>query len=137
VSERFHLVGSLSFTEVVEEMSRADVMVHGGVIAPDGRTEGFGSVLIEAGAMGLPTVSVRLGGIPEAVVDGTTGLLADSGDLNGLAERILVLARKPEVRMKLGRNALERTRSHFGCATAVRRLEELYDRICAERRAGK
>jgi glycosyltransferase involved in cell wall biosynthesis len=65
--------------------------------------EGFGLVFLEAGAYGLPVVATRTGGVPDAVQDGTTGLLAEPGDYLGLAQALLSLLTKPDLRRELGR----------------------------------
>ncbi len=65
--------------------------------------EGFGLVFLEAGAYGLPVVATRTGGVPEAVQDGTTGLLAEPGDYQGLAQALLRLLTEPDLARVLGR----------------------------------
>jgi glycosyltransferase involved in cell wall biosynthesis len=64
--------------------------------------EGFGLVYLEAGAYGLPVVATRSGGVPEAVLDGRTGLLADEGDVAGVAGAILRLLEDPSLAQQLG-----------------------------------
>ncbi len=64
--------------------------------------EGFGLVFLEAGAYGLPVVATRTGGVPEAVQDGVTGLLADAEDSEGLARALLHLLTEPGLRRELG-----------------------------------
>jgi glycosyltransferase involved in cell wall biosynthesis len=64
--------------------------------------EGFGLVFLEAGAYGLPVVATRTGGVPEAVLDGKTGLLAEPGDSQGLAQALLHLLKEPELARELG-----------------------------------
>jgi len=65
--------------------------------------EGFGLVFLEAGAYGLPVVATRTGGVPEAVQDGTTGLLAEPDDSEGLARALLRLLTEPDLARELGR----------------------------------
>jgi phosphatidylinositol alpha-1,6-mannosyltransferase len=65
--------------------------------------EGFGLVFLEAGAYGLPVVATRTGGVPEAVQDGETGLLADPEDSEGLARALLRLLTEPDLRREMGR----------------------------------
>jgi phosphatidylinositol alpha-1,6-mannosyltransferase len=65
--------------------------------------EGFGLVYLEAGAYGLPVVATRSGGVPDAVKDGETGLLADSGDVEGIADALLRLLTDPELAIRIGR----------------------------------
>jgi glycosyltransferase involved in cell wall biosynthesis len=71
-------------------------------------TEGFGTVFLEAGAFGLPSIGTRTGGIPEAVIDGTTGRLVDSEDVVGLRNTIRSLLENPGEMERLGRNAQKR-----------------------------
>jgi glycosyltransferase involved in cell wall biosynthesis len=65
--------------------------------------EGFGLVYLEAGAYGLPVVATRTGGVPDAVQDGVTGLLADAGDVDGIADALLRLLSDPGLACKMGR----------------------------------
>jgi phosphatidylinositol alpha-1,6-mannosyltransferase len=65
--------------------------------------EGFGLVFLEAGAYGLPVVATRTGGVPDAVQDGATGLLAEAGDSEGLAKALLRLLTEPDLARELGR----------------------------------
>lgn len=75
---------------------------------PD-RVEGFGQAFLEAGAQGIPSVAARLGGIPEAVIDGVTGLLTPPGDVTALARALEMILRRPDLRQRLG--AAARTRA--------------------------
>ncbi|MDT0353514.1 glycosyltransferase [Pseudonocardia charpentierae] len=69
---------------VRQALERADLFVLPSVVARDGQMEGLPVVLLEALASGVPTVSTRLSGIPEIVVDGRTGLLAEPADIDDL-----------------------------------------------------
>ena len=75
--------------------------------------EGFGLVYLEAGAHGLPTIAHAIGGVPEAVIDGETGLLVRPDDPAGLAAAFARLINDPELRHRLGaagrRHALNHT----------------------------
>jgi phosphatidylinositol alpha-1,6-mannosyltransferase len=70
--------------------------------------EGFGTVFLEAGLFGLPSIGTRTGGIPEAVIDGVTGKLIESEDVEGLRRAIQNLLRNPAEMERLGRNAQKR-----------------------------
>jgi glycosyltransferase involved in cell wall biosynthesis len=91
--------------------------------------EAFGLVALEAAAAGKPVVATRVGGIPEVVVDGQTGFLAQPGDAAGLAERIQQLVDSPTLRAAMGERARERARTHF-TTRPVRELERLYESLC-------
>ena len=65
--------------------------------------EGFGLVYLEAGAYGLPVVATRSGGVPDAVKDGETGLLAEPGDIDGIAAAMIRLLSDEELLREMGR----------------------------------
>jgi len=67
--------------------------------------EGFGTVFLEAGVFGVPSIGTRTGGIPEAVSDGITGTLIDDDDTEGLRKEISSLLKDPARRKRLGSNA--------------------------------
>ncbi len=96
------------------------------VLAVPSRWEGFGIVLLEAMACGIPVVATRVGGIPEVVVDGETGKLVPPGDPAALAKEILALVADPARAAELGRKGQERVRTHFNIDDTVRRLEKIY-----------
>ena len=85
--------------------------------------EGWALSVMEAAACGTPTAALAVGGLPESVEDGRTGLLARSP--SELAERIQLILRDPELRDSLGAAALERARAFTWDATARRTLEVL------------
>jgi glycosyltransferase involved in cell wall biosynthesis len=90
-----------------------------------GDSEGLPVSIIEAMAHGLPVVSTRHAGIPEAVVHGETGLLVEEGDLSAMAEAILRLAHDAALRDKMGLAAHERARAHFTWQLERDRLREV------------
>ena len=66
--------------------------------------EGFGFVYLEASANALPVIANRVGGVEDAVLDGTTGLLSEPNDPSSLAENIIKLVENPKLRAKIRGN---------------------------------
>jgi glycosyltransferase involved in cell wall biosynthesis len=64
--------------------------------------EGFGLVYLEAGAYGLPVLGTRTGGVPDVVLDGVTGLLAEPEDVDGIAAAALRLLCEPGLARQMG-----------------------------------
>jgi glycosyltransferase involved in cell wall biosynthesis len=93
------------------------------------RSEGFGRVNLEAMAMARPVISTNIGGIPEVVLDGITGILVPPGDSEALSRAITVLLDDPHLRDCMGRAGRRRVEKHFSLQTHVRRIQEIYDRI--------
>lgn len=75
--------------------------------------EGFGTVVIEAAAMGVPTVGTHITGLVDAVVDGETGILVAVRDALALANALRTLIEKPDLRIRLGEQARSRARECF------------------------
>src|SRR5437867_8712577 len=95
--------------------------------------EGMGRALIEAMAVGLPVVATRVGGIPDIVADGTTGLLVPPRDDGALAEAILTLLRDRSRRAVYGEAGRRHVSGRFDVETMVRNIERLYDDVWREK----
>ena len=109
-----------SSSRVPEVLRAMDVFVLPSV------AEGICNSLLEAMATGLPVIATAVGGNPEVVVDGESGLLFPAGDVAALADRLTRLRAQPEVRSELGLRAIERVRSEFSLDSMVRAYEQLY-----------
>jgi glycosyltransferase involved in cell wall biosynthesis len=92
-------------------------------------------VFIEAQAMGLPVVSTRSGGIPEAVKDGETGLLVTERDPRALAEAILKLMQDDELWQRFSLAGRIRVLDNFNLFKQTRRLEYVFEQLLAGREA--
>jgi glycosyltransferase involved in cell wall biosynthesis len=88
--------------------------------------EPFGIVSLEAMAAKKPVVAFRVDGIPDVVVDGTTGILVRHGDVIGLADSVSALANDAALRTKLGTAGAERVAEKFTSRHAARALLEYY-----------
>jgi glycosyltransferase involved in cell wall biosynthesis len=82
-------------------------------------TEGLGTSLLDAMAASKACIGTRVGGIPEVVEDGTTGLLVPPHDPSALAEAMVKLLRDPEMRDRMGRAGLARVTSDFSVERMV------------------
>ncbi len=75
--------------------------------------EGFGSVVIEAAAVGIPAVGSNIYGVSDAIADGLTGFLHEAGNPDDLAAKMAELADNPELRTQFGQNARRRAEELF------------------------
>lgn len=91
--------------------------------------EGFGTSVIEAAAMSLPTVGSRIVGLVDAVVDGETGLLVEPGSSGELAKALRRLSESPAFRKELGMRAKERVEKLFSAERVAFLLMEEYKRL--------
>jgi glycosyltransferase involved in cell wall biosynthesis len=121
------LTGPLPDPEVIRLYFRSDVFVLPCLEIP-GDVEGFGIVFLEAALAGSPAVATRVGGIPDAVVDGETGLLVPPGDFEALAEAVGRLLADPELRARLAATAAARARANFSWEAVTAAYEAAFRR---------
>lgn len=88
--------------------------------------EGFGIVLVEAMAMKKPVIATNVGGVPEIVVNETTGILLPPKDPEAFSSAIIRLYDTPEISMKMGLAGYNRARRLFDITTTVTEFESLY-----------
>lgn len=97
--------------------------------ALNGAREGFGMVFLEAAAHRMPVVSYASGGVPEAVLDGLTGLLAPEGNVLALARNIQCVLDDHAVAIRMGAAGRARVEREFEIAKCTSALENLYDDV--------
>ena len=105
------------------------------VFAMSSVTEGMGSVLLDAMAIGQPIVATRAGGIPEVIDHDQTGLLVPPRDANALAAAIVRLLGDQDRRAQLGAAARVRVRAAFSVERVVQRTLDAYAQLADTRRA--
>jgi phosphatidylinositol alpha-1,6-mannosyltransferase len=106
------VTGRLTSEEMVAAFQLADVFILP-VIPVPGDMEGFGIVLLEAGAAGVPIVATAVGGITDAVVDGETGLLVPPFDYAAMASALARLLQDEQKSRALGERGRRRTLDEF------------------------
>jgi glycosyltransferase involved in cell wall biosynthesis len=122
---RVHFV---DYTRVPEQfMAAADIFC-----LPSYR-EGFGSVLINAAATGIPAIASRIYGSEEAIQENVTGLLHEAGNAEELSEKMQMLADDPLLRARLGRNGQVRARRDFSEASVTAALLEFYEEVMKDK----
>ncbi len=112
---------SLQLTGAVSDVST--VLAAADVLAAPSRNEGMGRAIVEAMALGLPVVGAAVGGIPEVIADGESGVLVEAGDSGALAGALVRLGRDPMLRGKLGDAARRRAEAFSSTVTEARTLE--------------
>jgi L-malate glycosyltransferase len=98
------------------------------------RIEGIPGVVLEAGAQAVPAVATNVGGMPEAIDDGRTGVLVAPGDLAGFTRAVLELLADEPRRRALGVAARRLVRERFSMDATASAFEELYERLVHEKR---
>jgi glycosyltransferase involved in cell wall biosynthesis len=92
------------------------------------QSEAFPLSILEALSLGVPTVATAVGGVPEAVRDGETGLLVESGDREGLAAAIERIAHDRALRERMGAAAKTDAAARFSSDRMVKEILAVYER---------
>ena len=121
--------GKLSPEDLANEYKTANVFVLPAIVDSKGDTEGLGVVLIEAMELGLPIVASNVGGIPDVVVDGKSGILVPEKDPVALADAFKRLADDPALTESLLAGARKRIDECFTWDGIIERQVEVYKRL--------
>jgi len=124
--------GKLPYEEVIEKMNHSKIFCVPSIEIETGASEGFGMVFAEANAMGLPVVSFKTGGIPEAVKHEETGLLAEPGDWQELSENLSLLLSDEQLWSKYSINGIKRTNDLFDMDKQTEKLEKIYENVLSQ-----
>jgi glycosyltransferase involved in cell wall biosynthesis len=92
-------------------------------------SEGTSNTLLESMAAGIPVVATRVGGNPEVVEDGVSGLLVPPRDSAALAAAMARLLEDPDLALRLGRAGMRRVSELFSIDGSVHQTEHLYQRL--------
>ena len=133
--KELHAEGSVLFVgdrkDVPDVISALDIFVL------SSQTESFPNAILEAMALARPVVATRVGGVPEVVEEGTTGLLAAKGDVAGLARHIEALASNVALRERLGSAARTCVQRDYTPERLASRLNHLYRAMLRSRTANQ
>ena len=118
-----HVVVRDRVADVEDYLRAADVGLY------TSASESFCLGILEGMFFGCPSVSTRVGGIPEVVDDGVNGVLVDTADADPLADAVVRLAGSPAVRSAMGDAARQSAERRFSAAVVVPQYEALYRRL--------
>ncbi len=104
-------------------MACFDIFVHPAL------AEGLGVATLKAAAAGVPVVGFDAGGLPEAVIDGETGILVPTEDVDALRKAIVTLIAHEDVRQRMGGAGRQRMQNEFSIDTMVARHISLYESV--------
>ena len=126
LADRIALAGPLPRDQVQTAMQEAAVLAAPCVVGADGNRDGMPTVLLEAMALGTPTIATPVTGIPELIEDGRTGLLVEERDVDGLAAALGRLLADRALRHALAAPARARIESDFDIHKSAARLRALF-----------
>ncbi|MBU0609015.1 MAG: glycosyltransferase family 4 protein, partial [Armatimonadetes bacterium] len=127
------MAGSVPDTELCGYYTLADTMVMPSYDVIGEPTEGFGLTFLEANCCGTPVVGSRTGGIPDAVEDGSSGLLVPPRNPQAIAAALMQLLGDPAAARAMGRNGQERARTQFRWEQVAQRVDAAFEELCQTR----
>ncbi|MCK7356449.1 glycosyltransferase [Enterobacter roggenkampii] len=127
LGEHIKLLGELPHPVVMEKIKRSSIAVAPSVRAKSGDCEGLPTVIMEAAAFSLPVIGTFHAGIPEAIIDGTTGYLVAERDPVSLAHRIVHLIESESLQKTMGAEARKLMERDFSLAVQTDKLERMYE----------
>jgi glycosyltransferase involved in cell wall biosynthesis len=104
------------------------------IAALTSKEEGFPNYVVEAMAAGLPVVATRVGGVPDAVLPGDTGYMADVGDDETLASSLDRLLGDRSLRERMGKAGAQRAKSEWHVDVVMQSLMGLYQALASEKK---
>jgi glycosyltransferase involved in cell wall biosynthesis len=119
--------------ELHQAFVTSDLLVLPSIIDARGDTEGLGVALLDAMSYGIPAIASRVGGIPDIIEDGVSGLLVPPADPQALAAAIERVARDPTYAQRLAEAGRERLRTHFSWDVITAKWDAVYRTVSASR----
>ncbi len=125
--KRLHIENIVEFfqaktdIELAKYYNRSDVVV----LPSYNNSEGFGMVLLEAGACGKPVIGTKVGGVPYAVNNNKTGLLVEPKDSKALSKAIYKIINNPILAKKMGKNGRDRVKEKFKWIHQIKRYNDV------------
>ncbi len=129
-----HLQNQVKIVGYIENRNVYEFIRQHHIIVMPSLSEGFGVAAIEASACGRPVIASNVGGVPEVVQDGRTGLLVPPGNVAALAEAINRLSRDLPMQERMGKAGYEFVSANYDWAKSLDQMSELYQRIVYESR---
>jgi glycosyltransferase involved in cell wall biosynthesis len=123
ITDRVEWWGAIPNTYVADFYRSLDV-----VVVPS-RQESFGVTAVEGSACERPIIASRVGGLPEVVLDGETGLLIEPENIEALVKAMEYLIENPEERKRLGKAGREFVLEHYDWQKNVTQMERVYQAI--------
>lgn len=130
IAEKVKFVGFIPNTTIYEFIQQHHIMVMPSVMD----SESFGVAALEAAACGRPVIASNIGGVPEVVVDGKTGILVPPQDIQKLSEAIINLAKDAKKREEMGQTGHRFVKEKYSWERSLDLMCDLYERLIREKK---
>jgi glycosyltransferase involved in cell wall biosynthesis len=129
LTQQLGLTRTISFLGAVEHRQVPEILKNVDIFVMPSIQEEFGVAAVEAQAMEIPVVATRVGGVPEVVSDGETGILVEPGNSGQLAQAILTLIENPALRRQMGERGRRHVLDNYRWEDNAALMERLYNRF--------
>ncbi len=130
IQDNVQFVGHIENKEIYSLIKQHHFMVMPSVM----ESESFGVAVLEANACGRPVIASRIGGVPEVIRDGETGLLVPPENVGKLAEAIIKLATNRDLCNSMGKAAYDFVKENYDWESSLDSMAELYERLIYEQK---
>lgn len=127
ITDQVEWLGAMPNSEIARFYQNLDV-----VVVPS-RQESFGVTAVEGSACARPIIASRVGGLPEVVLDGETGIMVEPESVEKLMEAMKVMIDHPEERARMGQAGRDFVLRHYAWEENVTQMEEVYRTVLRER----
>ena len=132
--QEYRLENRVKFAGYIDNARVPSVLAEHDIMVMPSLAESFGVAALEAAASGLPVIASSVGGIPEVVENGETGILVRPGDPENLAEAIMKLAADVELRKRMGEAGKEMVGRKYRLQASIDQMVQLYERLMMRKR---
>ena len=135
ISGRIEWRGAQAQHEVIKACQNADIFVLASLIAEDGDRDGLPNVLMEAQSLGLPCISTTVSAIPELITDQVSGLLVPPSSPLDMADALIKLCERSDLRKQYGETGMKNVRSNFKMDSGINLLMTKFTEELAQQAA--
>ncbi len=126
LEEHVEIISNISDEELLKMYNSSDLFVLPSIVDSQGNTEGLGVVLIEAMACKLPVIGSNIGGIPDIVEDGVTGLLVPQKNVSELSKSINKIIENPDISERIAEKGYKMVKSNFSWERIAKDYIDVY-----------
>jgi glycosyltransferase involved in cell wall biosynthesis len=129
LTQRLGLTQNVSFLGAIEHCQVPELLKNVDIFVMPSIRESFGVAAVEAQAMEIPVVATKVGGVPEVVLDGESGILVEPGSSEQLAQAILTLIENPAFRRQMGERGRGYVLANYRWEDNAALMENLYQQV--------
>ncbi len=129
LEEKIKLTGYKSLLEIKQLLEDSHLLIYPGIADEEGREETQGLIVQEAMFMKLPVIVSKIGGVPEAVINGETGFICMPGDISDFAEKIIRLGNDYDLRKTMGQRGYELAKNKYDILDFHKKITDIYEDI--------